>query len=362
MPFLNVNENPKDGEGQEHEEHKEKEIDFDAVAERLAKLDEVPAPPEADEEESEEEAGEELEPDEEESQTDEDEEESETPNPEEEEEEESEEEESEEEETKEVAIPQAYIQVAKRYGWKDEEISGLITSDPEAAIRTFENLYNAGTQLSKHYAKLGRTVKETPAPEKEEPSTFDRAALEEQYGEEAKPLIDLIEKNHKDMVEMRQRIPEIQVPSLETVHDTAVEESAIDQQIRIFFSSDSMKPFNEVYGDLGIGQTLSDLPAGQREHRWAVLKMADAIAGGAQMQGEPMKIEEALEQAHLVVTDKYRESIIVKDLKSKMKKRSKGTTLRPSKGRKKSVGTNKGAAKDPVSKAQQNLDRIFNSK
>jgi hypothetical protein len=65
------------------------------------------------------------------------------------------------------------------------------------------------------------------------------------------------------------------------------------------------------------------------------LTVADQIAGGATLQNTKVTLPEALEMAHLLVTQKYRDQVLIDGIKGKVVQRSKSLTLKPSKGTKK---------------------------
>ena len=157
--------------------------------------------------------------------------------------------------------------------------------------------------------------------------------MTDQFGEEAAPLIDMLDKMNSALQHLTST-PEAEesrdlLPDIDRQMQSAVEESGVEQQIHVFFEQDTMRPFEQVYGKLEIGETLDDLPAGHRQHRLAVLKKADQIAFGAKAQGRDISLAQALEDAHLLVTQKYRDKILTDGIRKKVVKRSKGKTLRP---------------------------------
>lgn len=162
----------------------------------------------------------------------------------------------------------------------------------------------------------------------------DVAKLKEHYGDDAAPLIDMIEAQNRTLQQLSDQLPK-EAPKARKPFESAVEESGVEQQIYTFFETDKMKSYEKVYGKLEFGQTWDDLTPGQRQHRWRVLEQADQIAGGAKLQGYEMSLAEALESAHLLVTQKYRDQVLIDGLKANVVKRAKGMTLKPSKGTRK---------------------------
>jgi len=269
-------------------------------------------------------------------------------------------------------LPEAYVQCAVAYGWNREEVLDEFKSNPERALKTFSNIYNARNNASARFAALGRESKEQVQTTVEEKPVFkpvNIATLREQYGEELNPLIDVIAEQNKALQQFSEQLPGKEVkaePKQQPVFKSVADENMVEQQIYDFFEADTMKPYGEVYGKLGIGKTWDDLPPGQKVYRWKVLEMADQIAGGATLKGVDMKMAEALESAHLLVTQKYRDQILIDGIQSKVTERSKGITLKPSKGKhdpgKTLAGTDatKNRTKEEViSSTQEKLNKLF---
>lgn len=242
-------------------------------------------------------------------------------------------------------VPQAYIQAAKAYGWTDKKIKKLLKLDRATALETLAGIYDTRNQINSHYSEMGRRANQEP-PKKKEPAPtvppIDVAAIEEALGgkDEAAPVIALLQKQNEMIAAMQpsnEPAPrnDALLPDIDSRYQNAVEESGVEQQLNMFFDTDSMKPFKEVYGNMAIGQTWEDLPAGQRKHRFKVLQKADSIIGGAKIQGRKVSLQEALLDAHLLVTQPYRDKITVDGIRKKVVKRSKGRTLKPSKSRNK---------------------------
>jgi hypothetical protein len=230
----------------------------------------------------------------------------------------------------EKGLPEAYVRSAIAYGWKENEVVEFFNADPERALTTLSNIYNTRNKASSEFAALGRRVKEDKLRE-EQPKfvPVDVVKLRGQYGEEAAPLIEVIEAQNKQLAE---RIPK---PAVNKPFESAAEQSNVEQQIHGYFESDRMKPWEKVYGKLEFGQTWDDLPAGAREHRQRLLTVADQIAGGARLQGVDIRLDEVLEAAHLLVTQKYRDQVLLDGVKGKIVARSKGITVKPSSGTRK---------------------------
>jgi len=228
-------------------------------------------------------------------------------------------------------LPEAYVRAAEGWGWKRDDAIEFFNKDPERALRTFENIYQSRNRASAEFAAIGR-ARSTESPKEDEVPQFkpvDTAKLREQYGDEAGPLIEMIEAQNKTLNQLAERLPRGQKPD-NRVFDSAVEESGVEQQIHAFFESDGMKPWEKVYGKLEFGETWDDLPPGQKVNRMRLLQKADQIVGGAHLQRVDMKLEEALEAAHLLVTQKYRDQVLIDGIRKQVIQRSRAITTKPS--------------------------------
>ena len=65
-------------------------------------------------------------------------------------------------------------------------------------------------------------------------------------------------------------------------------------------------------------------------NRWAVVEMMDQMIVGASALGREMKTDEAMNLAHLSVTEPIREKVIRESITAKVKTRSSNLSLKPS--------------------------------
>jgi hypothetical protein len=253
-------------------------------------------------------------------------------------------------------LPEAYVRCAVAYGWKEQDVVDLYKNDPERALTVLSNIYNTRNKVSAEFAAIGRRAQEQHEDTSRADEGFkpiDTAKLREKYGEDAGPLIEMIDAQNKAMTELSARMPKPQPQRVDRV-ESAVERSGVEQQIVDFFQSDRMKPWQKVYGSLELGQTLEDLPPGAQKHRIDVLTLADRIAGGAHLQRVNMSLADALESAHQLVTAKYREQVIFDGIKEKVVARSKGISTKPSKG------TRKLGASEDAKPGSRTKDQLLN--
>jgi hypothetical protein len=274
-------------------------------------------------------------------------------------------------------LPDAYVRAAEAYGWKKEDVLAEFEANPDRAMKTFSNIYQTRNKTTAEFAAIGRRQKQEVAvrsQETERPkfTPVDVNALKARYGDEAGPLIEMIDAQNKAMGQLFEAMPgsvkkdSAQQPAQPRVFASPIDESGIEQQIHSFFEADKLKPYEPLYGKLEFGQTWNDLTRGQQDNRWRVLQEADLIAGGAKLQGVNMPLDEAMERAHSFVTQKYRDKVLVDGVKAKVVQRAKGITLQPSKGTNKSENSNLSSAKPGtrskeqlVEDTQRRLDRLY---
>ena len=249
-------------------------------------------------------------------------------------------------------IPDAYIRAAVHNGWAEEDIGAFAKANPEVATKTFENLYNSTNKASREWAAIGRAsrkeaskVQEPDKTDKLEYGSVDLAALKKEF--DLDPAVErMIESsNARDkkltdalntLVEDKAKQPQdtSQVDRAARSYDVATE-AAQEQQINNFFTTEPLKPYDKFYGSLRFGETWESLPAGQQRNRYAVYQTADQLLAGAAMQAHPMELPEALERAHLLVTEGLREEVIRSSIKKTATKRKNSMVFRPSEGKSK---------------------------
>jgi len=269
-------------------------------------------------------------------------------------------------------LPEAYVRAATSYGWTREDAIEFFNSDPERALTTFSNIYQTRNRASAEFAAIGRQYQEKheESTEVQKPSfpQVDEVKLREKYGEEAEPLIEMLKAQNQTLNQLASQLPKPsqKLVKKDRVFESTVEESGVEQQIHSFFESDAMKPWEAVYGKLEFGQTWEDLTPGQRAMRQKLLVRADQIAGGAHLQRVDMKLSEALENAHLLVTQQYRDKVLIDGIKAKVVQRAKAISVKPSAGTRK-PGKDAGEEQKSgtrtreqlVTDTQKKLNRVF---
>ncbi len=253
-------------------------------------------------------------------------------------------------------IPQlsdAYVRAAIHEGWTEEDIKTQYEANPELTVKTLGNIYESVNRLSKQYSAIGRAEKERiiaekSAPEKKQESEqkpeFKGVDIEVLKKADADPdviaVVEALNQQGKLQFDELQELkssrsaPVTGQPSgLSPVQVRAVEQeaAAVEQQIETFFRDDELKGYDDFYGGLPKDAINWDkLTPGQKMNRWAVIEMMDQMIAGARTLGREMKIDEAMNLAHLSVTEPIREKVIRKNIEAKVTKRSSNLTLKPS--------------------------------
>jgi hypothetical protein len=219
------------------------------------------------------------------------------------------------------------LRAAVHQGWTKEDVKEFFEASPELAMRTFAKIHESTNKLSADFAKLGRVEPEKKAPdpakqtatEAEEDTTL--AALKEEYGDDS-AMVKAFESLQAKLVEAT-KVQEQAAPAPEP-------DSAVQATVDKFFTDPSLKPYAEFYGE---GKVANKLTVEQMNNRFAMLEMADQIIAGGESQGREVTPEQAMELAHLSVSEKVRTQALRNELKSKVVKRSKGVTLKPRKNK-----------------------------
>ena len=233
---------------------------------------------------------------------------------------------------KEVALPDAYYRAAIHQGWKPEEIKEFFEANPELAIKTLAKNHEATNKISSEFARLGRvelskgseakTVTEATKA-KAADGEIDLAALKEQYGGDS-AVVKAFTVMQTKLDTAREAFPDKQEQQEEL-------DPAVVIRIQKFFVDPTLKPYADFYGE---GKDEGKLTRDQSDNRYKVLETADSIVLGCQKQGREITLEEALESAHLLVSESVREKALRIELTAKVVKRAKGVSLRPSKSKK----------------------------
>ncbi len=258
----------------------------------------------------------------------------------------------------EVTLLDAYYRAAIHQDWTPDEIKEFFEATPELAVKTFAKLHESTNKLSSEFARIGRikpddgknksVVKTATEATEETNDDSHLAALKEQYGDDSAVVLM--------MTSMQTRLDAAEAEKRPTQEEVAEPSPQAKVAVKQFFSDPAMKPYADFYGT---GEDADQFTQGQMKHRWEMLDMADVIIRGAAAQGLEMEADEAMDKAHMLVTNDMRESAIRTELKAKIVKRANGMTFKPAST--KSVKTDDGpkTEKQLEDKVAAGLSKIY---
>jgi hypothetical protein len=267
-------------------------------------------------------------------------------------------------------LPAAYLRTAKARGWTDQEVTDFAKAQPDLALKTFERMHESRTKEINEWAELGRKVRQgnaqttvvsgSPAVAPSQvavasaPSSVlqpvDVAALVEKFGNEE--LIQAIAGPVNAAIKALQPImSEMSVAKEQT---RQAQHDALAKTVQDFFTDKALTPFTEAYG-----KDISALTKPQIEARQRVLETADALIAGAAYQGRSLSVQDALTLAHDSVSSGFKETVIREKIRSDLKKRSAGISLRPTAQGRPSVGGPPRDRTELIGRTEDRLASVF---
>lgn len=228
-------------------------------------------------------------------------------------------------------LPAAYIRTLKAYEWTDEEIAQNLKVLGSKFVETAAKLHNNRNAEVSKWADAGRQAKAAQQQQQTQqtqtiPTTltplkpFDITALKEHYGDDK--FITEFEKMNTMVAQVNAILPAVQ--EVQQRSQTAELETLV-RQIDGFFGGKELEPFKGVYGDA----TSIASNKTQQEARNKVLEMADALRVGAEIQGRPLSLGEALTLAHDSLSSGYKVQAVRTTIQKQLKTRNKGITQAP---------------------------------
>jgi len=270
------------------------------------------------------------------------------------------------------ALPDSHYRAAIRMGMTTEEISELYDQSPATAVKTLAKCYEMVNKTSQQLGALGRavhknqtTVPNAPAqPAQESPPDARINKLIERirdhYDSPDDPMAEVLIEVLKDRAQPKPQ-PQAQPSQPEIPGRSLEEEIAARQQINVFFGSEDLEPYQELYGsnsgDLGDWRHLSQI---QRDNRVEVCERAQMILYGAAATGMEMSTAEALERAHFEIAAPMAEEVVRNRMITSAKKRERGLTLKPNGSRSLDrSGDSKFNKKEAVDEVASKLREVF---
>ena len=268
---------------------------------------------------------------------------------------------------KDEVLPPSFLRAAIHRGWKEEDATEFYKTNPEAAMKTFQNCYLDVNNATREWALLGKakqqrdSVLNAPvAPAKIE--VVDIAKLKSEYDLDPGTIAILEAQNRQIETLNTQPVqqPQYQAP--------VGPDPNIELEIENFFNSANLSDYSEFYGSVDLGQDWSNLSSGQRANRWKVLEQANLVIMGSEAMGRSMNPLEALERSHMVVSEPVREQVIRSNLKKTATKRKNSMTIRPTSGTRSTIkvaadagGSAKPRTRDELAASvQEKMNSVFN--
>ena len=276
-----------------------------------------------------------------------------------------------------VTLPDNYYRAALHHGWKDEEIKELYQTNPALAKRTFAKMYEDTNRLTREFASIGRLKQQQQQKPVEKPAEskkpefegIDVEALRKKYDDD--PIVEVIAQQQKQLKaifdsqhkEDPKEKPQTQLNEAE-IKAQIQEEAVIQQQVEQFFNGSDLDSYGDFYGKSAKDdENWNSLTESQQQHRYDVILMADYILAGAESQGRQLSVTDALNRAHLSVSEPIREQIIREDIIAKVSKRSKSLTLPPTSKKKTPIKTTGGVKSEEqlIADTRERLAKAFGS-
>jgi hypothetical protein len=217
---------------------------------------------------------------------------------------------------------------AQEFGWTDEKINKLLTTDPELAEETFQRLADTYTNLSRQLLNPGTQQvagsQETVTPAQPGPlSPLDGLLSPKALAEFAEVNgEDLVEKFLKPFAQERQAL----------MGEVKELKAYVEVQKRQFIAQEAqgtMTKLSDKFGEVyGVGDKTTWTQT-QQTARATLANIADQIRAGAKLQGVEMSVTDAINRAHLIVTADSRTADGRKQVKEQIQKRSKSITAKP---------------------------------
>lgn len=230
-------------------------------------------------------------------------------------------------------LPAAYVRTLKALEWSDEEIASA--GQNPALLPSIAKLHQSRNKELAGWAELGR--QQQAKAREQQPAAKDTAAtkaalqaftpaevaaLKEKYGDEAGGLIDTLTARLNPLIEqVTAALPIVQQTQARSQQAQA---EMLNQQINAFFSSKELIPYKDEYGtDAG------KLNEKQQATRQKVLEYADALIGGAAMQGRQFTFADAMQAAHDAISGGLKEQAARKQVIGQLQQRQRAITVKP---------------------------------
>ncbi len=223
-------------------------------------------------------------------------------------------------------LPSGHRRAALARGYTNEEIDHHLETKPGDALVRFGELYTEWQDQNSQWSERGRQLRQVgqEAPKPETPNAtpevlkhYDTEAMIAEHGGN-EDLITALVAPLNAMVDRVNSVTEKLEKSEQFLRNT--EQDALTAATQEFFKGTDMTPFNKVYGT-----DRTSLTDEQVKSRMELLQEADTIIAGAADHGRGLSVRDALERAHVIVSQGTRDEAIRQSIRDSMKKQTRTT-------------------------------------
>lgn len=257
-------------------------------------------------------------------------------------------------------LPASFRRSLKEAAWSDEEIDSALKGQGNKFLEYATKIHSTRNAETARWADLGRQARQQQSQGQAQTQTqqtsqvlkpVDVAALKKKYGDDG--IIDELVAPINSVVESINRV--LPIVQQTQANSQRAELDSLGRQIDGFFGSKDMDSYKELYGSQG-----TNLTKEQNDQRVKVLETADALIGGARLQGRQLTLGEALSYAHDSVSGDFKEQAVQKQMKAKLVQRNKGITLKPN-AKKPIPAAKPGDRSSLIKTTEQRLKAAFSS-
>jgi len=224
-------------------------------------------------------------------------------------------------------LPSGHRRAALARGYTSEEVDHYLETKPDEAVARFEEIFDEWQKENSRWSDRGRQLHaagQTAAKKDEDKSGkssealphFDAEGLIREHGNE--DLINALVTPLNATIDRVNAATERISHSEDFLRDT--EQNALTIATQDFLTSKEMESFKDTYGT-----EIKDLTDEQVKNRMELFGEADILVAGAKDHGKDITVQDALERAHIIVSQGTRDEGIRQSIRASLKKRTKTT-------------------------------------
>jgi len=223
-------------------------------------------------------------------------------------------------------LPSGHRRAALARGYTSEEVDHYLETKPDEAVARFEEIFNEWQTENSRWSDRGRQLHAAGQAAKEGGDKgnkssealphFDAEALISEHGNE--DLINALVTPLNATIDRVNAATERISHSEDFLRNT--EQNALTITTQNFLKSKEMEPFKDTYGT-----EIKDLTDEQVKNRMELFGEADILVAGAKDHGKDITVQDALERAHIIVSQGTRDEGIRQSIRKSLKKRTKTT-------------------------------------